>query len=120
MRNQDHGQKRTKKISSMDKSRKILKTNLKTKDLELLFPEKMSAEEICFALQERGVDIEDVRCLLVYRLKKFMRENKESSKVINAKEEFNVDEESSEDMEINVERETKKKQNYEKVFQKQL
>ena len=47
-----------------------------------LSPENMSAVELCVALQEREVDIEDIKNLLVYRLKKVIRDEMEKSKEI--------------------------------------
>ena len=67
--NVDGGQKRKGKNSSLDENRKRLKTGGKpVKSIASSFPEKMSADELCLVLQERRIDIEDIRAMLVYRI----------------------------------------------------
>ena len=43
-------------------------------------PEKMSADELCLVLQEKAIDIEDIRGLLVKRLKNVIRDELEKLK----------------------------------------
>ena len=92
--NIDYGRKRKILNNNFEENRKRFKMNYNNSDNILtLSPEKMSASEICFVLQERGSDIEDIRCLLVFRLKKIIGEEKENSKVTTVKDEFIVKEE---------------------------
>ena len=58
--NGDVGPKRKSENSRSGGKRKRVKTNV-----PLLTPEEMSAGEICFVLQKRGIDFEDIRRQLV-------------------------------------------------------
>ena len=73
--NGDGGRKRKSEICSLDTKGKRLKTNYR--NIASLSPEKMSAVELCVALEESEVDIEDIRGLLVYRLKRAIRDEME-------------------------------------------
>ena len=74
---------------NLDERRKKFKL-----DIDQLLPEKMPAIKLCLALQERGVDIEDVRDLLIYKLRKFHREELDKS---NVRKEWEVEDELTED-----------------------
>ena len=97
--NGDGGRKR--KGIILDENRKRLKTGggKHIKSIASLSPEKMSADELCLVLQEKRIDIEDIRAMLVYRFKKAIREELENSKIINVKKEFTVKEETTEGIE---------------------
>ena len=75
--NGDVGPKRKSENSRSGGKRKRVKTNV-----PLLTPEEMSAGEICFVLQKRGIDFEDIRRQLVNRLKKVIKGEQDNLKVI--------------------------------------
>ena len=91
--NLDFGRKRKILNNDFEENRKRFKMNNNADNILTLSPEMMSASEICFVLQERGSDIEDIRCQVVFRLKKIIQEEIEKSKVSIIKEEVIVKEE---------------------------